>query len=172
MQRLGINSGWMAALVHLAWKNSKQAKRHTSIISRSLKSRSLVKFALRAYNYTFIRRAHSTASAVCFFHLALKLPGALTASSQGTVAIIDLHSNHGSTFVDDLQRVLEHRRCHHLRQRIKSHQRKPIDELVVYGSVWKGTIATTCRWRRSEPRLLRLFFFPRRAEGEAASFSC
>lgn len=115
---------------------------------------SLVKFALRPYNYTFIRRAHSTAerrrrrphafavkSGVCFFRLALMLLGALTASSQGSVAIIDLHSNHRSAFADDLQRVLEHRRCRHLSQQIKRHQTEPIN---AYGCFCKG-VASMCR---------------------------
>lgn len=40
----------MAALVHLGWKNSKQAQQHTIIISL-VEITSLAKFALRPYNY-------------------------------------------------------------------------------------------------------------------------
>ncbi len=66
----------------------------------------------------------------------LELPGSLTASLEGGVAIIDLHSNHRSAR-SDLQQVLEH----NLSLLIKSHQQKVINESVVYVCVhFKVTI--------------------------------
>lgn len=60
----------------------------------------------------------------------VKLPGSLTASLEGGVAIIDLYSNHRSA-QSDLQQVLEH----NLSPLIKSHQQKVINELVVYACI-------------------------------------
>lgn len=61
----------------------------------------------------------------------LELLGSVTASLEGGVAIIDLHSNHRSS-QSDLQQVLEH----NLSLLIKSYQQKVINELVVYECIW------------------------------------
>lgn len=61
----------------------------------------------------------------------LEPSGPPTASSEACVAIIDLHSNHGSACTSDLQQVLE---CN-FALLIKSHHTEVIPETVVYSGV-------------------------------------
>lgn len=148
----------MAVLVHLTRKNSKQAQQHTIIVSL-VEITSLVKFALRPCNYTFIHRAHSTVSAIVVVNTCVRsqkqrmfLPlGSDAAWRSDNVLPGKCCHNRFHTAITDqrlwstFNRVLECRRCRHPSLRIKSHQTRPINELVVYGSISKSTISTTCR---------------------------